>query len=239
MFEVPKKALVKLGAFCYLLLLVWATNRVWQDHKTAVARQLTEAKALNDSTQAVLASTQFERDTLRVLYQAAKQLNGELVAAVRIHVRRRDTLFIHDSIVTTVYKDGTRTASFRDSTAWAMVQGTVTAPPFPGALGVEYKLTRPAFSPAVGFVKSGDAYLAVVSWQGEKFEIKAPYVDPPVIEPRLSPYVRAAWSPLGAGMAGAGMQGRIGKYRPFVELQSIATPQDFTHHIWLGATRRF
>lgn len=239
MFKLNKKALVVLGAFCYLLLLIWSANRVWQDYQTSVAEKFEQAQHLNDSTQAVLAKTKLERDTLRALYKATKELNGHLVAAVRIRVAQRDTVFIYDSIVTTVYKDGTRTASFRDSTAWAKVEGTITAPPFPGALGVNYKLTRPEFSPSVGFVKKGDAYLAVVTWQGEKFEIVSPYVDMPTVEPRIAPYVRAAWSPLGAGMAGLGMQLRIGQYRPFVEVQSIATPKDFTHHIWLGALRRF
>ena len=239
MFGRSKKAPIRLGAFSYILLLVWAVNRAWVQHQTSVAQELTQARHLNDSTQAVLARTKFERDSLRALHKAAKELNGQLIAAVRILVARRDTLIVHGSTFTKVFTDGTRTASFRDSLSWAQVEGTITAPPYPGALGVNYKLTRPAFSPSVGFVKSGNAYVAVVTWQGEKFEISTPYFDPPVVEPRLAPYVRVAWSPLGAGLAGAGMQFRVGNFRPYVEVQGMATLKEFTPIVWLGTTRRF
>lgn len=232
------RALMIVGAFCCVTLIAWGINKAWTAWRTQAAQELAVARQLNDSTQAILARTKLERDTLKALYTAAKTLNGELIAAVKIKVAQRETVFVHQTIETRLHADGTRTATFKDSVAWARLEGTVTAPRT-GDLAVQYKLTRPAFEPSVGFVKSGEAYVAVVTWQGEKVELAAPFTKVPEPEPRYAPYVRAAWSPLGAGLAGAGLQFRVGKYRPFLEVQGMATATELVPMVWLGATRRF
>lgn len=238
MVNLSSKALLILGAFCVLALGVWSANRAWVEYRTQSAQELADAKQLNDSTQAILARTRVERDTLKALYTATKALNGELVAAVKIKVAQRETVFIHQKIETTLHADGTRTATFKDSVAWAKLEGTVTAPP-QGDLGVRYKLTRPAFEPSIGFVKSGDAYLAVVTWQGEKVELTSPYVNIPPPEPFFVPYARAAWSPFGAGLAGAGAQIKFRSLRPYAEVQAMVTAKEFIPMLWFGTTYRF
>lgn len=238
MFGISAKALLIVGAFCYLLLLGWAINRAWVQRRQTGAAEIA-TKPLNDSTKAKLTTSYVERDSLRVLLKAARQLNGELVAALRIAVPKRETVYVHDTIETIRYVDGSRTATFGDSTGWAVVKGVVKAPPFPAPLGVSYTVTQPPFNPAVGLVRTGNATFAVVSWQDQKFEVEVPYADLPPKLPRVIPYVRGAWSPDGLALGGAGMGFRVRKYEPFVEVQAQTTFKDLTPRLWFGTTYRW
>lgn len=231
------KALIIVSVFCYGLLLLWAITRAMSDRRDAAAGTVAAAP-LNDSTKAKLTSPGLERDSLKVLLQAAKQLNGTLIAALRIRVAQRETVYIHDTLETIRYTDGTRTALFGDSTAWSTVRGRVTAPPFPAPLSVTYSVTQPAFNPAVGLVRTGNATFAVVSWQGQEFGIEVPYTNIPPKAPRIVPYLRAAWSPVGSVLGGAGMAVRVRRFEPFVEVQAQATARQVTPHLWVGTTYR-
>lgn len=240
MLGLNKRALLIGGALLYLALLAWAFQRVWDERNARTGAEIAQ-QPLNDSTSARLAATRIERDSLRVLLQAAKQLNGELIVALRLKVPRRDTVYKWDTLKTTVFVDGSRTASFGDSTTWAVVRGTVTAPPYPGALGITYTVSRPAFNPAVGIVRSGNAYFATVSWQNERAEVEVPFVDVPPKLPFVVPYVRGAYSPVGAMQAGAGMGFRVGRHlEPYVEVNTTATRRTINPaQLWLGSTYRF
>ena len=240
MVALRKRALLIGGAFAYLTLLGWTVQRVRNERQERVAAAVAQ-QPLNDSTSARLAGARLERDSLRTLLKAAKQLNGKLVVAMRLHVARRDTVYQHDTVPTTVYADGSRTATFGDSTTWAVVRGTVTAPPYPAALGVHYTVSRPAFSPAVGLVRSGNAYFATVTWQNEQVNVTVPYVDLPAPVSVVAPYVRGAYSPDGALLAGAGLGFRFGKHvEPYVEVLGTATSRArAAAHVWIGSTYRF
>lgn len=167
--------------------------------------------AITRAVQGRLAETELRRDQYAEQLKAADKLNGELVVAIRLKVPRRDTLLVHDTLETTVMVDGSRRADFRDSTFAGVLHGTVTAPPYPAPLGLQYTLTRPAFSPSVGLVRVGQRFVATVEWQGEHVEVDAPYADAELVRPpRFSPWVELLTDPGLTLTARAGAQVRVG-----------------------------
>jgi hypothetical protein len=143
-----------------LLVGVVVGVRMYQrerDARIQAELSLKEQTALNDSTAARFALADVERQALKQQLQTANQLNGKLVAALTIAIAKRDTVVVHDTITTIVHEDGTRTGTFRDSTFAGVIDAIVTAPPTPAPLGVKYTITRPAFSPHIGFVQIGDS----------------------------------------------------------------------------------
>jgi len=162
--------------------------------RTIAELQLVGQKELNDSTSARLAHTEVAKDSVGALLDAAKQLNGKLVAALKIHVAQRDTILVHVGDSLTI--DSTRILTFKDSTFAGTIAGTVTAPPCCTPLRLEYRLIRPAFNPQVGFVRVDDRMVAVVSWAGEQVSITAPFAEQ--LKPRLGVlggFVEGGWSP--------------------------------------------
>lgn len=206
-------------------------------------KDLRTLRALNDSTLAQLTSSNLDRSELRGVIAASKELNGELIAAVRLLVKKRDTTVIHDTLPTEVRPDSTRTAVFKDSTFAGRITGLITAPPCCGPLGISYKLERPEFSPSVAFVQKGDEVAAVVTWQGEKVELVAPFARIPVAEPRLRPFVEGAVSTLLTVRAGAGTELRLGKawYLGVSVQQDIPTDGTTVRgpQAWLGLRRKW
>jgi hypothetical protein len=154
-------------------------QRQQADVVAALAADNRQQKAVNDSTTARLAITLADKAALANELAYAHKVHGTLVAALRLKISKRDTLVVHDTLYTQVAVDGTRTATFRDSTFAGTLEGTVTAPPSPAPLGLTYALTRPAFSPSLGFIEVGAQLVAVVTWQGERVEIVSPYQRPP------------------------------------------------------------
>lgn len=136
-----------------------------------------EQKAYGEATKARLAAQQEMTDLYKNLTKDLEDQRGQLVAALRIAVAQRDTVIVNTELPTTTFPDSTRIASFRDSTFAGVIDGKVTAPPFPSPLGISYSLTRPAFTPEVGFSKVGDRYVANVRWQGEDITIEDPFFD--------------------------------------------------------------
>ena len=243
-----KRSVLLFGGAVYAVLLWWAVNRYLTDRAQHVAAEVAETP-LNDSTVAKLTATRLERDSLRVLLKAAQQLDGSLLVALRLHVPQRDTVWVHDTIETVRYVDGTRVGRFQDSVSWAKVSAKVTAPPFPAALIVDsLTVTRPPFNPAVGLVRTGRAYFAVVSWQDEKVQVEVPFANVPPKQPWAFPYVRVAYSPnlveplvRGAFSGSAGLGFRIGSHlEPYTEISSFEWNQRLTTpRIWFGLTYRF
>ena len=192
----------------FVVSLLLANLRATQ---TGFQQDLRTLRALNDSTVAQLTQVRLDRKELQGLLVAAKELDGELIAAVRLIVRKRDTTVVHDTLPTEVRPDSTRVASFTDSTFAGRITGRIIAPPCCGPLSFSYKLERPEFSPSIGFVQRGDAVAAVVTWQGEKVEVSAPFARIPVAEPRLRPFVEGGISTLLTVRGGAGAELRLGK----------------------------
>ena len=169
--------------FVGVLLLVGGIQTYRLNHalteKSEIALQFSHAKQIDSVTQARLALSEANKDSLQLALTAAHELNGKLVAAVRVHVAARDTLVVHDTLPTTLAQDSTRTAKFTDSTFAGRIEGTVTAPPCCAPLSVTYALHRPEFNPEIGFVRVGNSYVATVSWQGEQAQASAPFFTPP------------------------------------------------------------
>jgi hypothetical protein len=195
--------------------------------RTNKAKAIAEQR-LSAETAARLAVTVVERDSLAELLKAARQLNGKLIAGVQIGVPKRDTLVRHDTLYTEVIGE-TRTAEFLDSTFAGVIAGKVTAPPAFGPLSVEYQLTRPAFSPQVGIVRTGDAHFAVVNWRGELAEVQIPYVDVPLPRKRVYNYIEGSYSPTGPAQVRAGMAFEVGK--------GLVPSADFGMYLWDGKMR--
>lgn len=155
--------------------------RAWQherEARTIAELALVTQKQVNDSTVARLTFERASADSLSGLLAAAKELNGKLIAGAKLHIPARDTQVVHDTVPTIREPDSSRVATFKDSTFAGYIEGRVVAPPYPSPLGISYTLTRPAFSPSVGFVQIGDRFAAVVVWQGEHVQVEAPYVLP-------------------------------------------------------------
>lgn len=123
----------------------------------------------------------------------ADSMGGKVIGAVTVYVPVRDTVVIHDTLVT-VDSGGTRTASFRDSTFAGVVEGNVVAPPAPAPLRMAYTLTRPAFTPTVGLIQVGTEVSAVVRWQGEEARVDGAFALPQAPRPkRVQPFVQGSY----------------------------------------------
>lgn len=150
-----------------------------RDDRIVAELQLAGQLEVLKGVQGRLAHQGLVADSLKHVVAAAKRLNGKLVAALRITVAQRDTAISHATLPTKTDPTGTRTAHFRDSTAMGVLDATLTAPPAPKPLGIQYTFTQPAFSPEIGFVQVGDSMVAVVYWQGTKVQVRAPYFKKP------------------------------------------------------------
>lgn len=157
-------------------------------------------KQVNDSTVAKLTRADVDKVRLAGALEAAHALNGRLIAAVGIRVPARETIFVDRALPTTVdTTDKSRTATFKDSTFAGIVTGTVTAPPYPDPLRVQYSVLRPEFSPSVGLVQVGDTVVATVTWQGEHVDVQAPFyhVPKPPVD-RVGAFLEADYGVMGA-----------------------------------------
>lgn len=186
--------------------------------RAVVTEDLHTQRRINDSTVAKLAVAEAANKSTQALILASKQLGGKPLAGFRILVPERHTVVVHDTLPTTRLVDSTRTASFEDSTFAGRIKGTVTAPPFPAALGVSYELFRPAFSPTVGFVERDGKAIAVVTWAGENVEIDAPFFRDRK-QPRLNRTAQVAYDVLSqAPVVGGGVAFRVvGTYSAFAQ----------------------
>jgi hypothetical protein len=219
---------------CLLALVAaagWGTYLKFEDehqHRVVAELALAHQKELVAGTEARLAHESSVKDSLTGLMQAERLLHGKLLAGLRLALARRDTLVMHDTLPTISLADSaSRVAHFRDSTFAGTIAGTITAPPYPAALGLSYVLTRPAFSPEIGFVKVGDSVVAVVRWQGEHAEIAAPYFDLPQKPlPLVGYFVETSWTLVGELEVRGGALVRVGRH---LRLQMAAENQLLTH----------
>lgn len=203
--------------------------------------KLDQQVQLSDSTAAELADTRLDRDRYAgLLRDVEDSIHGKLIAAVLIRVPKRDTVIVYDTLETERRPDSTRTATFRDSTFAGVISGQVVAPPFPAALSLQYQVSRPAFAPTVGFFQVGKRHIAVVTWQGERFELDAPYVDPKaVVPPRVSGFGEVEVDPFGIPTVGAGADLRaVWGLEAFVRLQQRLTYGE-DPRVGVGVRKRF
>jgi hypothetical protein len=174
--------------------------------------EIAHQKRVNDSTVAQLTVSRAQNDAYAGLLDATNVIHGALIAAVKVRVAPRDTVILHDTLLTALLPDSTRTATFRDSTFAGTITGTVTAPPCCQPLAVDFRIHRPAFEPSIGFVQRGSRTVAVVVWQGEQAEIATPpfsLIPPP--PKRFVPYAELWVSPTGATTVTGGAALRLGQ----------------------------
>lgn len=145
-------------------------------------------KRINDSTVILLSNERLNKERLQTIVDAGNYINGKPVAGISITIPQRDTVIKWDTLETRTTVDEWRTAKFEDSTFAGTVVGTITAPPCCAPLGLEYTITRPEFSPQIGFVKRGQSVYGVVSWRGEEVEITASYYKLPPAPPKTIGY---------------------------------------------------
>jgi hypothetical protein len=169
---------IMVGAF--LLLVTLGSMRACAEEQAArrsAERRAEQLIVLNDSTQARLTRSESSRKELLALKDAARTLDGKLVAGVRLVVRP-DTVYVPIREVETVWlEDSTRVATLRDSTEGYYVTVTGKAPPT-GPLELGYEIITPEFTPQVGFVRRGSDYYAVVSWAGKRVETSEAFFRP-------------------------------------------------------------
>lgn len=236
---VAKYLRVALAAFAVALMAAVA----WQEHAARLADQRAfdlAAKGqitLADSTQARLASTTLERDSLEALVKAAKQLGGNLIAGASITVVKHDTTIVHDTLPTQLASDSARTARFRDSTFAGIVSGKLTAPKCCAPLSLDsLTVERPAFTPQVGFVQVGTHLAAVVHWQGESVQVNNVYALPlPEAPKRVVPWVEGTYGVATNGSLRAGVDLRLFGLRVGPSIEQELAPNTAPH---LGVTIR-
>jgi hypothetical protein len=135
---------------------------------------------LNDSTTARLATTEAAFREYRAVKDAAKQLDGKLIAGVQLRVAPETVYVPLHEVATVADSDSTRRAHFVDSSNAAYrVEVDAVAPPFPAPLQLGARVTTPEFRPEIGFVQRADGTYAVVSWAGHRVETERAFFRPP------------------------------------------------------------
>lgn len=165
----------------FLVLALAGALRGCADERYArqnAERRVEEVIRLRNGAEARLAHSESNRRELLELKESAGELNGQLVAGVKIHVRS-DTILVPTRVAATTYAtDSTRHATLTDTVGGYRVTVTGRAPPFPAPLELGYDLVTPEFNPEVGFVRRGNDYYAVVSWEGKRVETSEAFFRP-------------------------------------------------------------
>jgi hypothetical protein len=209
---VVKGALMWLLGLACLLVGAYALQQRHERQGTDAAWELARKVQiqLNDSTVTRFAAQKRDNDSLRAIAQAAHGVGGKLVSGFTVVVERHDTIVVHDTLVTKLSVDSTRTANFRDSTFAGIVSGVVIAPRCCAALGLTLKVDRPEFHPQVGFMQVGDQLAAIVSWQGEKVRIENAFSLPtPPVPRRIVPWMEGTYNLASSPELGAGIGLRV------------------------------
>lgn len=168
--------------------------RSLSDARTARA-EARFAMSLLSSSNVTLAATKADRDKYRELFELAGRIGGKPAAGARIIVTKWDTVLVHDTIPTITQPDGTRTATFTDSSRQVVVHADVVAPPAPAPLRATLRVTLPADTPTVGFVRVGNKTIATVSWQGREVKADSPFLLTAPKPPRLQSFVEVLGDP--------------------------------------------
>lgn len=152
----------------FVIVAVVLSLQGWMEDLTAreaVAQCAGVTLVVNDSTQAQCAKLRAKDVELQSLKDAAKHLNGDLVAGTKIVIKRDTIIKTITEVVTVEKSDGTRMATLADTTADYNIRVVAEAPPT-GKLKLGYTVVTPERSIEVGFVKRKDGYYAVASGHG-------------------------------------------------------------------------
>jgi len=190
-----------IASMCLIGFLAVLSIRSISDARAARA-EARFAVAMLTGSNATLAVTQADRDKYRELFEFAGRIGGKPVAGTRIIVTKWDTVFVHDTVPTTVSPDGTRVATFTDSSQQVVVRAEVTAPPGTAPLRAKLQVTLPADTPTVGFVRVGTKVVATVKWRGREVRADSPFLLTAPKPPRLQSFVEVLGDPAAATLRG-------------------------------------
>lgn len=186
--------LKKVLAGAALLVGIWfgATVERWRhdDPDAELLKRFEKQVQINDSTSVILAAERAEKTALKGLLTAAKQLNGKLVAGVKVRLELPDvvgsTTGVKDSVraaetmaftfVDAGWKVKIDAAGTRDSVKIGTLTARFTVVADSAKLAWRFRVEP--IQPSVGFVKHSGRYLAVVTCDVcEDVIVEAPFVD--------------------------------------------------------------
>lgn len=154
-----------------------------------------------DSGSVKLAAERIDKKRYQDLLAFAEKVGGRPVAGVRIPIPMWDTVYVHDTLPTVTAPDGTRTASFTDSSESVVVRADVTAPPCCAPLQARLQVTLPADTPTIGFVQVGSKTVVRAKWRGREVSLDAPFYTP-VKPPRVQSFIEVLGDPETATVRG-------------------------------------
>lgn len=198
----------------------WGTFNKWQLNKaqSQIAHlQVSQdsTSRLKDSSDARLASTKLEKDSLQDALVVATILNGKLVAATKLHITPK---IVHDTVFATdTSTEGlVRIATFKDSTEEGVLAGTVKVPPLPDRIQLDYSFVLAPLDLTVSLVQLKDnSAVFAVHYRGGTTNITTSYAN---LEPSprfLSTYIEGLYNPIAnAAEARVGLQSLIPIFKP-------------------------
>lgn len=243
-------AWLQIGAMVTLLVIGGVVGKAIGEHGHAQIdeKQLAQfrtQKKLNDSTSVILVGKDVKIRELEGLVSASKQLNGKLVAAIKLTVKAdtaRGTVQTTETL--SAVPDSARFFAFRDSTTTGVLQGSVRVPPAPTPATVSYTFAPNALTPSVGFVRVGSKYVAVVTCSTcVESRIEVPVVDTKAIvppAPRVSKWLAIGYDPIDLRWGSqAGLDLRLfGGLAATAQASRSFAPNSATH-VFLGAVKQF
>jgi hypothetical protein len=150
-------------------IVIWGIGHsFWAKHQDTVRTQNCQGvtMVINDSTQAICAQLKANKTELAALREAAKKMNGDLVAGVKIVVKR-DTVEVPSTVApTATLPDSTRVATKTDTTENYIVTITGKARPYPAPLELGARVITPERTAQIGFVNTPNGVMATVSGKG-------------------------------------------------------------------------
>lgn len=156
----------------FLLFSYVQYNRAKVANATLLRLKLSQDSVitLKDSSVALLARTQLDKDSLSSALKVAKELNGTLIAAANIRLTpKNDTRTHTNETVTTI--EGTRELHISDTLTAGILQGTIKAPPPPQELTFKYDFFAFPIIATVSLISINDT-LAVFSVKYKDGEAK-------------------------------------------------------------------
>lgn len=174
-------AFVAIGALSFGVLEGAETFKAWMEAERAKERAEGVTLAINDSTVGKWTKLRADKDSLQASLQAAEELNGELIAALRI-ATKPDTVFVVDTVWATTFEEVAgvgirRTATLVDTTDMGIeLTFNAEAPANPRSpLVLGYQVMVPSFTPEIGFVRTDEGVVATVTWANQDFTVEAPF----------------------------------------------------------------
>ena len=148
---------------------------------------------LVDSSRVRIANLVVDKDTLHDALVAQRELNGHLIAAVRLYLHQ-DSVSKSDT-TGTKFADSTRSLEVHDTTADGILNALIVAPPMPAQLRLHWTYIPAPIDATVSLVqmKDNEAIFAV-KYRGGSTTLSAPYAKIPAPEKTFVSYGEALYN---------------------------------------------